>query len=76
MVNNLFHNNVAYDNLTFTYAAYYGNLEIMKVLYKNSCPWNGYTFIAAIKNGNFENIKWLEALHCPYNTRELSDKVK
>lgn len=49
----------------FYAAAEYGDLDMMKWLYKMGFQIDKKTFESAVYNGNIDNLKWLHEVNCP-----------
>jgi ankyrin repeat protein len=59
-----------------SYAAQYGNLDVMKWLLKNKCPWDERAFCHAAFHGDIGNMKWMHQNGCPWDETTFTEAAR
>ena len=55
------------DSTSASYAAYFGQLEILQWLRTMGCEWDKQTSYNAAKSGNLKVLQWARAKGCPWD---------
>jgi hypothetical protein len=54
-----------------SYAARFGNREVLEWLHSTGCPWNAETACEAAGGGHSEEVKWLHNHGCPWDSASV-----
>ena len=60
-------NGCPWDRCTCGYAAWGGNLDVLKWCRANGCPWNENACMWAASNGHLDVLKWCRENGCPWD---------